>query len=157
MITALTLSQLYVLDQDEALDFYVGKLGMEVRNDFDLGFMRWLTIGVPGQPLNEVLLELPQRPYLDDDANQEIRNMVTRGAGGGWLGFQTDDAQKMHDELVAKGVEVVDPPTKRFYGTDFGIRDPFGNPIRIVEPAAEMGDPSEGGTMDPEALRNSFN
>ena len=59
MITALTLTQLYVLDQDEALDFYVGKLGMEKRNDFDLGFMRWLTIGVPGQPLNEVLLELP--------------------------------------------------------------------------------------------------
>lgn len=146
-----------MLDQQEALDFYVGKLGMEVRADYDLGFMRWLTIGVPGQQFGDVLLELPQRPYLDDDANQEIRNMVTRGAGGGWLGFQTEDAQKLHDELVAKGVEVVDPPTKRFYGTDFGIRDPFGNPIRIVQPADVVGDPTEGGTMDPETLRNSFN
>ncbi len=156
MITALTLSQLYVLDQDEALDFYVGKLGMEVRKDFDLGFMRWLTIGVPGQSDTEVLLELPERPYLDDAANEQIRSMVTKGAGGGWLGFATDDAQKLHDELVAKGVEVVDPPTQRFYGTDFGIRDPFGNPIRIVQPAAEMGDTTAGGTMSPDALRNSF-
>lgn len=157
MINALTLTQLYVLDQQEALDFYVGKLGMEVRADYDLGFMRWLTIGVPGQQFGDVLLELPQRPYLDEDANQEIRNMVTRGAGGGWLGFQTEDAQKLHDDLVAKGVEVVDPPTKRFYGTDVGIRDPFGNPIRIVQPADVVGDPMEGGTMDPETLRNSFN
>ena len=157
MFTALSLTQLYVLDQQEALDFYVGVLGMEVRDDYDLGFMRWLTVGVPGQQFGDVLLELPQRPYLDDDANQAIREMVTRGAGGGWLGFQTDDAQKLHDELVAKGVEVVDPPTKRFYGTDFGIRDPFGNPIRIVEPAEVIGDPLEGGAMDPETLKNSFN
>ena len=83
--------------------------------------------------------------------------MVTRGAGGGWLGFQTEGAQKLHDELVANGVEVVDPPTQRFYGTDFGIRDPFGNPIRIVQPADIVGDPTEGGTVDPETLRNSFN
>ena len=97
MFTALSLTQLYVLDQQEALDFYVGVLGMEVRDDYDLGFMRWLTVGVPGQQFGDVLLELPQRPYLDDDANQAIREMVTRGAGGGWLGFQTDDAQKLHD------------------------------------------------------------
>ena len=152
MITRLALTQLYVLDQQEALDFYCGILRMEVRSDFDLGFMRWLTIAVPGDP-NEVLLELPVRPYLDDDANQEIRNLVTRGAGGGWLGFDTDDAEKLHAELASKGVEVVDPPTKRFYGTDFGIRDPFGNPIRITERAAVIGDPAEDGTMDPGKFR----
>ncbi|MCA9847157.1 MAG: VOC family protein [Dehalococcoidia bacterium] len=157
MITALTLSQLYVLNQDEALDFYVGKLGMEVRKDFDLGFMRWLTIGVPGQPETEVLLELPERPYLDDAANEQIRSMVTKGAGGGWLGFATDDAQKLHDELVAQGVEVVDPPTQRFYGTDFGIRDPFGNPIRIVQSAGEYGAPPSMNSDESDALRKSFN
>ena len=77
MITALTLSQLYVLNQDEALDFYVGKLGMEVRKDFDLGFMRWLTIGVPGQPETEVLLELPER--LDRAAwGRAVLELATR-------------------------------------------------------------------------------
>ena len=50
MFTAIPLSQIYVLDQNEALDFYVGKLGLEVKNDIDMGFMRWLTVGVPGEP-----------------------------------------------------------------------------------------------------------
>jgi hypothetical protein len=47
VINAITLSQMYVLDQGEALDFYVGKLGMEVKNDIDFGFMRWLTWACP--------------------------------------------------------------------------------------------------------------
>ena len=42
------LSSLFVLDQDQALDFYVGILGLEVAVDADLGFMRWLTVRVPG-------------------------------------------------------------------------------------------------------------
>ena len=50
MITQMTHSQVYVLDQDEALDFYVGKLGMVLHTDADLGFMRWLTVSPPEQP-----------------------------------------------------------------------------------------------------------
>src|SRR3954447_11753761 len=59
MISSLSITSLYVLDQDQALDFYVGKLGLEVHTDADLGFMRWLTINVPGQPDREILLERP--------------------------------------------------------------------------------------------------
>ena len=58
MLNAITHSQIYVLDQDEALEFYVGKLGLEVTADVDLGFMRWLTVGVPGHPERHILLEL---------------------------------------------------------------------------------------------------
>ncbi len=47
MITSITHSQVYALDQDAALDFYVGKLGLELNTDADLGFMRWLTVNVP--------------------------------------------------------------------------------------------------------------
>ena len=50
MANKITHTQVYVLDQDEALDFYVGKLGFEVAADVDMGFMRWLTIHVPGDP-----------------------------------------------------------------------------------------------------------
>ena len=57
MFNAITHSQIYVLDQDEALDFYVGKLGLEVNADVDLGFMRWLTVNVPGHPERQILLE----------------------------------------------------------------------------------------------------
>ncbi|MCK9485386.1 MAG: VOC family protein [Dehalococcoidia bacterium] len=133
MFTSISLSQLFVLDQEEALSFYVGKLGMEVRDDYDLGFMRWLTVGVPGDE-RSILLEVPGQPRMDESTAATARELLTKGAQGGWIGLYTDDAQRTYDDLVAKGVEVVDPPTERFYGTDFGIRDPFGNAARIVQP-----------------------
>jgi catechol 2,3-dioxygenase-like lactoylglutathione lyase family enzyme len=133
MFTAIPLSQIYVLDQNEALDFYVGKLGLEVKNDIDMGFMRWLTVGVPGEPGREVLLEVPGPPALNEATANQVREMVTKGATGGWLGFTTNDCRKTYDELRAKGVEFTQEPVERFYGVDCGLRDPFGNAIRITQ------------------------
>jgi len=65
MYTGINISHIFVLDQDTALDFYVNKLGMVVNQDLDLGFMRWLTVSVPGQPEREVLLEKPGPPGMD--------------------------------------------------------------------------------------------
>ena len=131
---SITHSAIFVLDQDEALDFYVGKLGMEVNTDVDMGFMRWLTINAPGQPEREVLLERPGPPAHDDATAQQVRDLVTKGATGFALGLQTDDAQKTYEEFKARGVEITDEPTERTYGIDFGVRDPFGNNIRVVQP-----------------------
>ena len=136
MFTAITHSQIYVLDQDEALDFYVGKLGLEVHTDQDLGFMRWLTVCVPGDRGRQILLERPGPPSLDDATAETVREHVTKGAGGGWLGFQTGDCRNTFEELKSKGVEITQEPVERWYGTDIGLRDPFGNAIRIVQPAA---------------------
>jgi predicted enzyme related to lactoylglutathione lyase len=58
---------------------------------------------------------------------------VTKGAGGGTLFFTADDAHKTYDELKSRGVEISDAPTERPYGIDFGLRDPFGNHIRISQ------------------------
>src|SRR4051794_10990151 len=139
MLTAITHSAIFVLDQDEALDFYVGKLGMEVRQDVDMGFMRWLTIGVPGQPDREILLEVPGPPGMDDAAAAQIRDLLTKGATG--LGFilTTDDCRKTYEDLKAKGVEFTQEPTEHFYGIDTGVRDPFGNNLRITQPASDRG------------------
>jgi catechol 2,3-dioxygenase-like lactoylglutathione lyase family enzyme len=131
MLTKITHSQVYVLDQDEALDFYVGKLGLEVNTDADLGFMRWLTVNVPGDPERQILLEKPGPPAHDDATADQVRELVTKGAMGGWLCISTDNAQKTFEELKAKGVEITDEPTQKPYGIDFGLRDPFGNAIRI--------------------------
>jgi catechol 2,3-dioxygenase-like lactoylglutathione lyase family enzyme len=136
MLNAITISHVWVLDQDEALDFYVGKLGLEVTSDQNLGFMRWLTVGVPGQPGREILLELPGPPSQDEATGRQIRELVSKGATGFAVGFSTDDAQKTYETLVAKGVEFTQEPTARDYGTDMGLRDPFGNHIRIVQFAA---------------------
>ena len=61
MYNAISRSQIFVLDQDEALKFYTEVLGLEVAADVDLGFMRWLTVRVPGDPVREILLERPGR------------------------------------------------------------------------------------------------
>lgn len=133
MLTAITTSSLFVTDQDEALDFYVGTLGMEVNTDVDLGFMRWLTVSVPGDHGRQILLELPAPPSMDEATGAEVRHVLSKGAAGGWVGFSTDDARALYAELVEKGVDITDEPTDRDYGTDFGIRDPFGNKLRIVQ------------------------
>jgi len=133
MLTAITISHVWVLDQDQALDFYVNTLGLEVRNDMNLGFMRWLTVGVPGDRSREILLELPAPPSVDGQAADQIRELVSKGATGFTVGFSTDDCRKTYDTLVARGVEFTQEPTERFYGIDIGLRDPFGNHIRITQ------------------------
>jgi catechol 2,3-dioxygenase-like lactoylglutathione lyase family enzyme len=135
MLKTTRLHSLFVLDQDEALEFYVGKLGLEVHTDQDLGFMRWLTVNVPGDPGREILLEKPGPPSMDDGTAETVRELVTKGATAGWIGFSTDDARATYEELLAKGVEMTQEPIQQSYGIDFGLRDPFGNAIRILQPA----------------------
>jgi len=137
MIDAISTSQIFVLDQDEALDFYVGTLGLEVALDVDIGFMRWLTVRVPGQPGREVLLERPGPPAMDDATAEQVRELLTKGATGGWIGFTTADCRKTYEDLLARGVEFTQEPIERFYGTDCGLRDPFGNGIRITQLAPQ--------------------
>jgi catechol 2,3-dioxygenase-like lactoylglutathione lyase family enzyme len=133
MYNAINMSHIFVLDQDKAVDFYVNKLGLEVSNDMDLGFMRWLTVRVPGQPGRDVLLEKPGPPGMDQAAADTIRELVSKGASGFTLGLTTPDCRKTFETLTARGVEITEELTEHFYGTDFALRDPFGNRIRIVQ------------------------
>ncbi|MEV4707985.1 MULTISPECIES: VOC family protein [Micromonosporaceae] len=136
MLNKIRITHVFVADQDEALDFYVGKLGLEVADDIDLGFMRWLTVRVPGDdPDRVILLEKPGPPAMDAQTAEQLRELIAKGASGFTLGFSTDDARKTYDELKAKGVELTDGPTEQPYGIDFGGRDPFGNHFRVSQPA----------------------
>jgi catechol 2,3-dioxygenase-like lactoylglutathione lyase family enzyme len=139
---------IHVLDQDQALDFYVGKLGMVVHTDADLGVMRFLTVNLPDQPDVELVLMLPGPPAYDDTTAAEIRELVTKGAAGGGVIFATDDCRGTYDRLRAAGVEFTQEPTERFYGTDCALRDPFGNAIRFTQPpdASIVVPPAEEGT-----------
>ena len=132
MITRLNVASIYVLDKDEALSFYVDKLGLEKGNDVRQGDYRWLTIRVPGEQV-EVSLEQPGPPLHDEATAEQLRELITKGALGG-LVFITDDAVGLYETLKARGVtDFTQEPTEHFYGTDMGIRDPFGNPIRILQ------------------------
>jgi catechol 2,3-dioxygenase-like lactoylglutathione lyase family enzyme len=140
MFDAITHSSIYVLDQDQALDFYVGKLGLEVTADADLGFMRWLTVSVPGHPEREVLLEKPGPPAMSEETAAQVRELLTKGALGLAFILRTDDCRRTYEELAGRGVEFTEEPTEQPYGTDCALRDPFGNHVRVVEPAAEPGE-----------------
>jgi catechol 2,3-dioxygenase-like lactoylglutathione lyase family enzyme len=134
MITRLNVASIYVLDKDEALDFYVNKLGLEKGNDVRQGDYRWLTVRVPGeQGATEVSLEQPGAPLHDEATADQLRELITKGALGG-LVFITDDARGLFETLKARGVtDFTQEPTDHFYGTDMGLRDPFGNHIRILQ------------------------
>ena len=136
MLQRISISHVWVLDQQQALDFYVDKLGLEVRADQNLGFMRWLTVGVPGHPERHILLEKPGPPAMSEETAQQVRELVTKGATGGSLIFSVDDCRKTYETLLGRGVEFTEEPTDRPYGTDCGLRDPFGNSIRLTQPKA---------------------
>jgi predicted enzyme related to lactoylglutathione lyase len=133
MLNSIHISHVFVADQDKALDFYVGQLGLEVSHDQDLGFMRLLTVRVPGQPGRDILLEKPGPPAMDESAAQQVRELVAKGASGFTIGFTTNDCRKTYQELLSKGVEFTQEPVEQPYGIDMGVRDPFGNHIRIVQ------------------------
>jgi catechol 2,3-dioxygenase-like lactoylglutathione lyase family enzyme len=131
MYESISRSSIYVLDQDQALDFYTNTLGLELSTDLDLGFMRWLTVRVPGDPAREILLERPGPPSMDEATATQVRELLTKGAVAGSLFLTTPDAQGTYETLKGRGVDITDEPSPKPYGIDFGVRDPFGNAIRI--------------------------
>ena len=135
MFTGISHHSVYVLDQDQALDFYCDKLGFEVSADVDLGFMRWLTVALPAQPDRQIMLEVPGAPFVDEETAAQLRDLLTKGALGAAAILTTDDCRATYEDLRAKGVEFTEEPTERPYGIDCALRDPFGNPVRITQPA----------------------
>jgi catechol 2,3-dioxygenase-like lactoylglutathione lyase family enzyme len=132
MIDRLSVATIYVLDKEEALDFYVNKLGLEVGNDVRQGDYRWLTVRVPGET-TEISLEQPGAPLHDEATAAQLRELITKGALTG-LVFVTNDVRGLYETLRERGVDdFTQEPTDHFYGTDMGIRDPFGNPIRVLQ------------------------
>ena len=132
MATTLNVTSVKVLDQDEALDFYVNKLGLEKAADIKQGPFRWLTVRFPGDSV-EIFLEQPGPPLHDEATAAQLRELITKGAMSS-LVFRSDDVRGLYDTLQSRGVtDFTQEPTDHFYGTDMGLRDPFGNPIRILQ------------------------
>ena len=128
-------AQVWVHDQDEALAFYTGKLGMELRQDVtvpELGNFRWLTVGVPGQEVEIVLMAIPGPPVIDQQTAGEIAALTAKGFAG-TVFLTTENCQKSYEELSARGVEFTDTPEERPYGIDAGFRDPSGNSFRLTQ------------------------
>jgi uncharacterized glyoxalase superfamily protein PhnB len=132
----ISVAQLWVHDQDEALAFYTEKLGMEVRADAtlpEMGDFRWLTVGPPGQDeISIVLMAIPGEPVMDAGTAEQVRELMAKGFAG-TVFLTTDDVQASYEELKARGVEFVEEPEERPYGIDSGFRDPSGNHFRLTQ------------------------
>ena len=132
MITNVSLVNVYCLDQDETRDFYVNNLGFVPNTDATMGDFRWVSINHPNQPELQVTLMQPGPP-LDEHFAGQVREQLEKGQMGG-LGLRVDDCRKTYDELSAKGVTFLQPPTDRPYGVEAVMRDNSGNWLVLVEP-----------------------
>jgi uncharacterized glyoxalase superfamily protein PhnB len=129
-------AQLWVNDQDEALEFYTQKLGMEVHMDVtlpEMGGFRWLTVGPAGQPdMSIVLMPIPGPPMMDGETAEQVKALVAKGYAG-TVFLTTEDCQASYEDLRARGVEFTEAPEERPYGIDSGFRDPSGNSLRLTQ------------------------
>jgi uncharacterized glyoxalase superfamily protein PhnB len=129
--------QVWVHDQEEALDFWTNKVGWEVRADItmpELGDFRWLTVGAPGQDdFSLALMAIPGPPVMDEDTKKQVEDLMSKGFAG-TVFLTTDDVQGAYEELKGRGVEFTEAPAERPYGIDSEFRDPSGNAYRLGNP-----------------------
>ncbi|HET6858145.1 MAG TPA: VOC family protein [Streptomyces sp.] len=128
MIKGLAIATVWVLDQDRAKEFYTEKLGLEVRTDMTMGEggMRWLTVGAKDQPDVQLTLMVPGPPTMDPESTAAMKMLVTKGVLGAGV-LTTDDIYGDYEKLKARGVEFVQEPQERPYGTEALFRDDSGN------------------------------
>jgi len=130
-------AQLWVHDQDEALEFYTKKVGLEIRSDVtvpEFGNFRWLTVGPAGQTdVAITLMAIPGPPVMDEQTAKEVRALMAKGFAG-TIFLVTDDCRAAYEEMRARGLEFSEAPEERPYGIDCGFRDPSGNSLRLTEP-----------------------
>lgn len=143
MITKMSHVSIYVLNQDDAYDFYVNKLGFEVRTDAPMGpGMRWLTVGPKEQPdLEIVLMPITEGMMFTKESAEQMRDLVRKGTFGFGV-FETPNIQATYEELKAKGVEFSKAPKKEFYGIEAIFKDNSGNWFSLGQKTEEAGETS---------------
>lgn len=137
MIQRQSHSTIYVIDQEEALEFYRDALGFEVRTDMTMteeAGLRWLTLSPKGQPdLEIILMQIAAGPAFSAETAEELRSLVRSGAIGIGV-FETDDIHGDYERLSKRGVEFVSPPKEQFYGTEAIVKDNSGNWFSLTQP-----------------------
>jgi catechol 2,3-dioxygenase-like lactoylglutathione lyase family enzyme len=132
MITKLSHTTIWVLDQDEALDFFTRTLGFEVNTDATMDDFRWLTVSPPEQPDHELILLVPGPPMMDEQSAEQVKALVAKGVLGPGA-FESDDCRRTYAELRDRGVNFLSEPTERFYGIEATFRDNSGNWFSMTE------------------------
>ncbi|HEX6328288.1 MAG TPA: VOC family protein [Jiangellaceae bacterium] len=148
MISHLGVAGVFVTDYDEAKEFFIDKLGFELRHDLTMenGY-RWLTVGPPASPEFQLAISVPGPPTHDEETAAMLRTLLAKGAlsAGAW---HTDDCRKTFAEYSARGVEFLQEPVDRPYGVEAVFRDPFGNWYSLNE--------TNEATFDADAMETAY-
>ena len=124
----ISVTSVYVDDQDKALAFYTEVLGFEKRADYPLGPTRWLTIASPTQPDGvELLLEPNTHPV----ARAYQRGLVEAGIPA--TTFAVDDIHAEYERMLRLGVAFTMHPTPVGTVTQAVLDDTCGNLIMLAE------------------------
>ena len=122
----ITVTSVFVDDQDKALDFYTRVLGFEKRREIPLGQHRWLTVASPEQPDGpELLLEPDEHP-----AAQAFKAALVED-GIPMTTFNVDDAHAEYERLSSLGVRFTQEPVEMGAVTTAVFDDTCGNLIQI--------------------------
>lgn len=118
---------LLVRDYDEAIAWFVGRLGFRLLEDTPRGpGKRWVRVAPPGA--TETCLLLARA------ASEEQRALVGRQGGGRvWLFLHTDDFAHDHARLLAAGVRFAEDPRHEDYGSVAVFEDLYGNRWDLVQ------------------------
>lgn len=109
-------------DYDEALAFYVGRLGFELVEDSCQPEQdeRRVVIAPPGSAGATLLLAQASTP-------EQAARVGDQTGGRVFLFLQTDDLRRDYEHLLAAGVEFVRPPSEQPYGMVAVFVDLYGN------------------------------
>ena len=118
---------LIIPDYDQAIDFYVSKLGFELLEDTQMTEnKRWVAIAPPGAKETRIVLTQAYKP--------EQFSAVGNQAGGGVLMIlRTDDFDRDYDAMMKNGVEFLETPRMEAYGKVAVFKDPFGHKWDLIE------------------------
>ena len=127
MAMRISLTALLVRDYDEAIDFYVGKLGFDLAEDTDQGGeKRWVVVRPKGAETGLLLAKATNA--------EQLARVGDSGGGRVMLFLRTDDFDADHARMLAAGVTFLEAPRREPYGVVAVFQDLYGNRWDLIEP-----------------------
>ena len=124
-MSALTLTSLLVRDYDEAIAFFTGALGFELREDVDQGSKRWVVVAPPGGRGGGLLLARAAN-------EQQLARVGDQTGGRVFLFLEVDDFDAAYARLQAHGARFTEEPRHEVYGTVVVFLDLYGNKWDLI-------------------------
>jgi len=134
MIKRMSHASIYVIDQESAEDFYVNKLGFEIKMKVPIGQgAYWLTVAPKEQPHLEITLMPIRKGEMFPEAVADQLTQLVQNDTFGFGVFECKDVFATYQELKDKGVEFTKTPTEEFYGTEAMFKDDSGNWFSLTQ------------------------